>query len=65
MIVAAAVVQSDCFHRDLNAEKVKISAAPAVNSTLFTHNEAASETLHTQSRCYTDTFEHGRKHRGT
>lgn len=40
-IVPAAVVQFDCFHRDLNAEKPKISAAPAVNSMLYTHSEAA------------------------
>lgn len=40
-IVPAAVVQFDCFQRDLDAEKLEISAVPAVNSMLYTHSEAA------------------------
>lgn len=45
--VPAAVVQCDSFHRDLNAEKLKISAVPAVSSMLYTHSEAAGDITHT------------------
>lgn len=63
-VAPAAVVQFDCFHRDLNEEKLEISAVPAVSSMLCTHSEAVRDITHTVTLVHRDihTLEHATKH---
>lgn len=57
-IVPAAVVQFDSFHGDLNAQKLKISAVPAVSSMLYKHSEAARDITHTVALVHKDIHTH-------
>lgn len=66
-VAPAAVVQFDCFHRELNEEKLEISAVPAVSSMLCTHSKAVRDITHTVAPVHRDihTLQHATKHAGT